>query len=660
MSCVAAERSLSAAKPSLLSLASRAADSVMVPLMRNPHLAPVSLRFPFLRRTLCASALLSLAVGTLIGCTSKTDSVTPPEPSLLDMMPPERTCRSGQVAKVGDSFFEDISDKSGIRVSNYTPMPPMAIPINDHSRLAFADLNGDGYDDIVMHSLFPNPQKGIPFEHLVFLNNQDGTFRDASDESGLRNVQAGFFAFGDIDNDGDQDAFAGLDIPLTGQNHQILLNDGKGHFTAKTSAGVESAATTATGNAIFADFDSDGKLDLFLGNGQTGYLAADQLFFGNGDGTFREVTATNLQGTNPQRPTNGLVSCDYDGDGDLDIFVSTYGVSVELGHDILWENDGKGVFRNVAMERGFAAQATGNYWQDSTGRGTMSEPGKDAASYMGGNGFGLDCQDINGDGYPDIFQTNISHPSETEYSRKWSDPSLLLINQGPLGKYSFVNEFLQRGLPYNEGDVDGSTVDFDNDGRFEMAMSRDTKYEGSFSSIDQKSWFGLMHQLPDGKFESVGYKSGINDDSQTAMWKRMKGAQNHAWSDIDLDGAPDLLVGGRDQGGGRPNFLFRNKIGSQNAWLGIRLRGNGKTVNRDALGARVTVEVGGLKVVRELKSSRGTYNSADSRALVFGLADATCPATVTVRWPNGKTDTFREVALRRYQTIDMDLGLSSK
>jgi hypothetical protein len=65
----------------------------------------------------------------------------------------------------------------------------------------------------------------------------------------------------------------------------------------------------------------------------------------------------------------------------------------------------------------------------------------------------------------------------------------------------------------------------------------------------------------------------------------------------------------------------------------IRLRGDGKQVNRDALGAKVTVEVAGQKVVRELKSSRGTYNSADGRALLFGLADATCPATVTVRWP---------------------------
>ena len=64
----------------------------------------------------------------------------------------------------------------------------------------------------------------------------------------------------------------------------------------------------------------------------------------------------------------------------------------------------------------------------------------------------------------------------------------------------FDNEWLTRGLPFNEGDVDGSAVDFDNDGRFDLAISRDKKYEGAYTDPEQKAWFGLMHQQPDGRF----------------------------------------------------------------------------------------------------------------------------------------------------------------
>ena len=256
---------------------------------------------------------------------------------------------------VGESFFTDISDQSGVRANNYNPRPANAIPINDHSRLGFVDLNGDGFDDIVMHSLYPNPRAGIPFEHLVFMNQKDGTFSEMSDESGLRTIQAGFFAYGDVDNDGDQDIFAGLDIPLPGESHRILLNDGTGRFDVLEQSGVEGAPPFAA-QALFADFNNDGQLDLFIGNGHTSYAAQDGLFFGDGTGRFTDRSA-DLQ-NRPTQPSNGAVACDYDNDGDLDIFVSTYGVSQELGLNALWENQG-GTFTNVAVERGFASLAGG-------------------------------------------------------------------------------------------------------------------------------------------------------------------------------------------------------------------------------------------------------------------------------------------------------------
>lgn len=588
-------------------------------------------------------------------------------------------------------FFTDVSDAVGIRQGNYLLDSSTKVPINDHSRLAFADINGDGYDDVVMHSLFPNPQAGIPFEHLVFLNDGDGTFTDFSSASGLRDVQAGFFAFGDVDNDGDQDVFAGLDIQLSGKTHRILLNDGTGRFQGLDNSGVDAPSVpTVAGNAVFADFDGDGLLDLFVGNGHTSYLAQDALFTGQGDGTFTNAI-TKLTG-NPQQPTNGSVACDYDNDGDQDILVSTYGVSTALGLNILWEN-ASGVFTNVAVERGWASLATGNYWLESTGYGTQDEPDKGPGSWMGSNGFGLDCGDVNNDGLMDIFLTTISHPNAFDYKRKWSDPSQVLINQGQAGGWSFMNEFLDRGIPFNEGDLDGALVDFDNDGRLDLSLSREKKYESGYEDDQQKGWFGLMHQRPDGGFDSLGLVSGINvletepsaslqecetdaecvDPEEKCLLKRcrrpcatqadcphaqevcgaywsdtegghlhfckglatMKMAQNHAWSDVDHDGDLDLLVGGRDTGGGRPNFLFRNELGAQNRWLAIRLIGDGQKVNRDAIGARVTLVFPDRTLTREVRSSRGMYNSADTRTLHFGLGDLGCDYEMRVGWPDG-------------------------
>lgn len=605
-------------------------------------------------------------------------------------------CEPVLVAVPTENFFTDISDQSGIRVGNYSENPPDGTIINDHSRLGFADINGDGFDDIVMHSLYPNPQNGVPFEHLVFMNNGDGTFSDFSDESGLRNVQSGFFAFGDVDNDGDQDVFSGIDIPFPGLSHQIFLNDGQGHFEAVIGSGFESYTNkTHAGNAVFADFNNDTTLDLYIGNGHTGGGIStaeqifDSLFFGDGTGSFVDMSA-NLQ-INPPMLSNGTVVCDYDDDGDLDIFVSVYGVSNGNGRNILWRNN-NGSFENVAVDAGFASQPGGNPYLASTGYGLDPEPGKGPGTYMGGNGFGLACADINNDGYMDIFQTSISHPDNGTPNRKWSDPSLVLINSGPEGGFTFTNEGYARGLPFAEGDVDGGAVDFDNDGRLDLSLSRDSKYDSGYdpvSQIEQRSWFGLMHQQADGSFQSVGIASGINipdigvrasltvcvDDSacteagEQCLKERcrhpcttasdctgdheychaqgfckhlatMKKAQNHAWSDIDHDGDLDLLVGGRDTGGGRPNFLFRNDIGSENRWIGLQVSGDGVSVHRDAVGTRVQIRFTDQVITRHVHLSRGMHNSIDSKALLFGLGDFPCAYTVEVRWPDGTEISF--------------------
>ncbi len=559
-----------------------------------------------------------LLLGCLSACSPTAEDL---ELQPLAVAAPEATRCSSRPA---EGTFVDVSAASGIQQNNFVANPPMRIPINDHSRLALVDVDGDGWDDAVMHSLFPNAQAGVPFEHLVFRNKRDGTFEDISAESGLKDVQAGFFAFGDFDDDGDTDVFAGLDIPLAGQTSAVLLNDGSGHFVKKANAGVEHLAACA--NAVLADFDEDGNLDLFAGNGQTSYLASNALLRGNGDGTFTDVTTSALRSPVPQQPTNGLVACDYDSDGDQDVFVSTYGVSVASGWDQLWENSGDGHFTNVAEAKGFHALATGNYFNPNTDWGRALEPGD---TRVGGNGFGLDCGDVDGDGDLDVWLAQISHSDGADHNRLWSDPSALFINDHGV----FKNAFLERGLPYNEGDIDAAMVDFDNDGRLDLAVTRTDKYEGRYTDEAQKGWFGLFRQKPDGTFESRGDI-------------KLKATQNLAFGDLDHDGDADLLVGGRDQGSGRPNFLFENRAAG-GPWLAVQLQGDGVKVPRDAFGARVTVRIGERVIVREKKSSRGTYDSIDGSALLFGLGGDTgaCVegfnrATLEVRWPNGRVQTL--------------------
>jgi enediyne biosynthesis protein E4 len=589
------------------------------------------------------------------GAGSSSTSATPADESSSSSTsggPSDPACEPRSPVAVESGFFVDVSEASGIQLGNYDETPVEGTAINDHSRLAFADIDGDGFDDVVMHSLYPNALADVPLEHLVFRNRGDGTFEDMSDASGLRDVQAGFFAFGDVDDDGDQDVFTGVDIPdYPNDGNAIWLNDGTGHFAAVADAGVSTGSDSAA-NATFADFDGDGVLDLFVGFGGTALAVTDRLYAGNGDGTFVDQTAA-LQGAAFGQPANGSITCDYDDDVDLDVFVSNYGVSIGLGHNHLWRNDGAGLFTEVGLQTGFAALLTGNYWLSATRMGTAPEPGVELADAVGSNGFGIDCGDVDNDGDLDVLATAISHPVAGDYLRTWSDPSALLVNGGSATEFAFTNVWLDVGLPFNEGDIDGALVDFDNDSRLDISLSRESKYESGYDDPEQHGWFGLAHQDDDGLFTSVGLQSGINDSR--AAFARMKGAQNHAWSDVDHDGDLDLLVGGRDQGGGRPNFLFRNELGHDNRWLAVRVIGDGDLVTRDAFGTRVVLAspTDERVLVREKKSSRGTYNSEDTRVLHFGLGDFPCDYALDVRWPDGATASFpaEQLGENRYVEI---------
>jgi hypothetical protein len=142
--------------------------------------------------------------------------------------------------------------------------------------------------------------------------------------------------FVDYDGDGDQDLF----VAFRDQANRLYRSDG-GTFTDVTDAsGVGDPRRTV--GAVWFDMDGDGDLDLFTAN-QNG--DEDGVFRNLGDGTFADVAAElgmHQPGRTGEQGSVGVAVADYDNDGDLDLFVASYGA------DVLWQNQGDGTFVDVA------------------------------------------------------------------------------------------------------------------------------------------------------------------------------------------------------------------------------------------------------------------------------------------------------------------------
>ncbi len=213
------------------------------------------------------------------------------------------------------------------------------------------DLDGDGHDDVVLTS---------GEELKVVLNKGDGTFRDATAESGLAEVRhANVTGIGDLDNDGDRDLLVGR---FFGGN-MLFRNEGGGRFTDVTEASGL-AADEMTAVLAFADFDNDGNLDIYLGR----YLdarndvpfmihysrngAGARLYLGAGGLKFRDVSEAS--GADDRVLFLGNAAADYDRDGDQDIYLAN-----DFGRNVLLRNRGDATFTDVAQETGTVAISAG-------------------------------------------------------------------------------------------------------------------------------------------------------------------------------------------------------------------------------------------------------------------------------------------------------------
>jgi tetratricopeptide (TPR) repeat protein len=447
------------------------------------------------------------------------------------------------------------------------------------SRVAWGDVDNDGDDDLMLGG------------HVLFVNQGDGTFTNKTEAAGITGPASGG-VFGDYDNDGWLDFYA-ISSGKGDDADKLWHNRGDGTFQDVTAAAGSVRDDVSSEGAAWGDFNNDGFLDLYVANyekpGETlGQGTPDRFYLNQGDGTFVESSAA--MGMTPpmghELCGRGVNWGDYDNDNDLDIYVSNY----RLQENLLWENLGGKKASDAALIKGIAGVERDGWW---------------------GHTIGSEWGDYDNDGDLDLITANLAHPRYIDFSNR----TCLYENSGA-PNFSFTDRRSQAGIKYEETQSDPAWGDVDNDGDLDLYIT----------CIYQNMRSFLYRNRGDGTFEDITYLSGT----------RAFNGWGSAFSDYDNDGDLDLLVAS-----GSGVKLFRNDSPPSD-W--IQVKAIGTQSNKSAIGARVTVEQANHRQMREIEGGKGT-TSQNSLIAHFGLGNEELPVRISVRFPSGNTKVLENVKL---------------
>jgi len=486
----------------------------------------------------------------------------------------------------------------------------------------------------------------------------------------------------DFDNDGLMDLYFAQSTPLpadpkAGHTGMLFRQSSAGHFQDVTASSSLSSRTYFTHAAIAADIDNDGDTDLYLCNfGPNALLRND-------GGRFTDISAPS--GTDFNGWSSSAAFLDYDSDGLLDLYVSTYAdwkypednrfcgdqaKNVRLycdpkelrpAPDKLFRNLGSGKFADVSAKAGInrpdghgfgviAADFNGDLKTDlyvandqdpnflflNRGDGTFEDAtaANGAALDHRGHaqaGMGVDAEDLDGDGLAEIIVTNFANEPNTLYHNLGQ--GLFMDVSAPWGIVSASLPHVGWGTILTDFDMDGWPDHFVANGHLD-----DNRH--LLGEPVRQSQPPLLFRNQNGRrFENVGAGAGPYFHSEHV-------GRGVAWGDLDNDGDVDLVVSHKDSAA----EVLRNdspRLGRH--WLRLRLVGTAS--NRDAIGTRVELQLpGGRKIVRQRKGGCGLMSTHDPR-LTIGLGAAAQVEQLTVFWPSGKQSRLTQVKADREWTV---------
>jgi hypothetical protein len=521
------------------------------------------------------------------------------------------------------AMFENVAARAGITFALFDPATPQhLISETLPGGIAWIDFDKDGWPDLFcVQSALPAPSPpDTKRTHKLYRNNRDGTFTDVTDAVGLNHSGFGMgCAVGDYDNDGFDDL-----VVTYADRVQLFRNEANPNapggrkfddVTAKAGLANPHFGTSCA----WGDLDNDGFLDLYICN----YVVIDPakpvtcrdeakklfypcspsayphtthvLFRNNGNGTFADVSKASGIGAVPGAPGLGVVICDFDGDGKQDIYVAN-----DMNPAYLFKNKGNMQFEEAGL---YAGVALG--------------PGGDRIA-----GMGIAVGDFSGNSRPSLFITNFQR-----------SPNVLFQNRG---------NWLFEDMSYNSG-LGGPSLsrlgfgtcalDADLDGHLDLAVANGhvTRPAKELYGVPYAQESQLFLGDGKGKFRDVTANAGSD-------YTKPRVARGLATADFNNDGKPDLAFSAI----GEQLTLLQNKNASQHSWITLELVGDGKSVNRNALGSTVTIEYAGHKQTHFLVGG-GSYLSANEFRLHIGLATHTTIDKVTVKWTNGNTQTYNNI-----------------
>jgi hypothetical protein len=518
--------------------------------------------------------------------------------------------------------FKDVTDQTGIRFIHDSGINAQKyFPTNLGSGVAMLDYDGDGLLDLYFASQrnlpldAPNRSKG----NRLYRNRGGFRFEDVTERAGVGyNGFCHGVAVGDLDNNGHPDLY------LANYGGNVLyLNNGDGTFHEVAGAGGAGCGPWSSG-AAFLDYDGDGLLDLyvscyaewtdhgenpFCGDAKRGIRVFCSpfsltprrhfLFKGRGDGTFVETTASAGVLRKDGRGL-GVVAADVNGDGRTDLYVANDGCP-----KFLFLNRGDGTFEDLTETSGAATDEAGQV------QGSM----------------GVDIQDVDGDGRPELFVTNFRGQYNSLYQNH--DGRNFQEISARAGIIAGSRSYVGWGC---------ALADFDNDGLpdiFVVNGEVDDNLRALGQEIDYAQPTVVLRNVGRLRFERV-----LDPGPFFAVNRVGRGA---AFGDLDNDGDIDVVISVMDN---RPAILSNESEGGN--WVRVELIATRS--NRSAIGATVEVHAEG-KVFQRQRKGGDSYLSANDPRLLLGLGAVQAIDRIEVRWPSGARSTLKRPALNQTHRI---------